>query len=116
MFIYGVVHYSSPAYCLSFTQSQSEATKDLETTLMKILKIPQKVVSTFWTRKFPVLCCLPLGKLKGPTFEEKVFATLKTSQECDRSHLNQNICNGKNIYKDALYAHQGEHVYQTNIQ
>ena len=87
MFIYGVVHYSSPAYCLSSTRSQSEATKDLETTLMKISKIPQKVVSTFWTRKFPVLCCLPLGKLKGPTFEEKVFATLKTSLRSVIDHI-----------------------------
>ena len=37
--------------------------------------------------KDPVLCCLPLGKLKGPTFEEKVFATLKTSLRSVIDHI-----------------------------
>ena len=74
-------------------------------------------------RKYPVLCCPPLGKLKCPTFEEKVFATLKTSLECDRPTWKSYAMEEKS--KHALYAHQGEHVdcfnhinmqYELNVQ
>ena len=49
-----------------------------------------------------------VGLLKDPTLEEKVFATLKTSLECDRPTWKSYAMEEKS--KHALYAHQDEHV------
>ena len=58
MFVYEVLHYSSPAYCLSSTQSQSEATNK------SFGQILDKKFPEYPVQRCPLLDCSKVQPLK----------------------------------------------------
>ena len=87
MLLYDVIHYSSPAYCLSSTQSQNEATNNLQRLWMdsELSKISGNQL---------LKGCAMLSSF-GKAQNSKPLKKFCSPQECDRTLLKS--CNGRNV-------------------
>ena len=87
MLLYDVIHYSSPAYCLSSTQSQNEATNNLQRLWMdsELSKISGNQL---------LKGCAMLSSF-GKAQNSKPLKKFCSPRECDRTLLKS--CNGRNV-------------------